>query len=131
MTAKVDYLKKISIHVIFSMETEPDHSGDRQAEFELIYGIGKEGITPFEKAIYGKTPGDEFSVQLNPGETYHYFEHLNLPGIEGSPVTSPYVMKAEIKSVTTPDNNEIVKAMASRDKDSCAGSGCDCGCGCS
>ena len=99
---KVENLKKITL--VFQAGTCPEimNLRPRHSEFEFIFGLSPEGMTPFEYELVDKFVGEEISLYL----------------------------KARIIGVAAPETREIIKAMAERAQQSqggCAGGDCDCG----
>jgi hypothetical protein len=123
----VDYLKKIGLAVAAgSTQKDVDLAG-KPSNLSFIYGVGTEGITLFEKALFAKLPGDEVMIEVQPHQTDDLLGHLK-PSIEGIAPESDtsYFLKVRIESVDTPDQREIIRAIA----EGVASDGCDCGCGC-
>jgi hypothetical protein len=131
---KVENLKKITLALQAGtcpgiMDLRP-----KDLEFEFIFGLSPEGMTPFEYALVDRAIGEEISLQLHK-ETYrHFFEHLNPPISDLFDGCSELHLKVKIIGIATPQNREIIKAMAERAQQSeggCGGGDCECGCGCS
>lgn len=116
-TQTIENLTKVSL----SMGTGNQTSA---MPFEFVYGTGTEGITPFEKALFGKTIGDEVRFDLAPGEFCSILGHLQLPFLNQTGIIEPVSLLATICRIDKATDLEVVKAMA-------AGGSCsDCGCGC-
>lgn len=95
-------------------------------KIEFIYGIATGGITPFEKTLYQKRAGDKLITTIDPSEADAYFGPLSRGIRNWLPERGELALTVGIDSVSTPEDREIVKALA-------AGGGCggDCDCGCS
>ena len=92
--------------------------------FEFVYGIGTEGITPFEKALFGKTIGAEVRFDLSPGAFCSTMGHLQLPFLNQTGILEPVSLQVTVDRIAKATDQEVVKAIA-------AGGSCnDCGCGC-
>jgi hypothetical protein len=116
-TLTIENLMKVSLTL---------KSGDpaSAAPFEFIYGVGPEGITPFEKALFGKGVGDEVRFDISAADYCQTMGHLELPLLKQTGILQPVSLQVTIEAITTPTDQEVVKAMA-------AGGSCsDCGCGC-
>lgn len=122
---KVDSLKKISL--LFESGTAPDRMDltSSPIKYEFILGAGSEGLTPFEYELVNKSIGDEFVVQIHQAEIPSRFEHMASFVIENIGKSDLFYLKVKIVEVSTPDNREVVKALAAN-----AGHGQSCGCGC-
>jgi hypothetical protein len=127
-STKVDNLKKISLKIeagntpaTMDLTTGPE-------TFEFIFGIGANGITPFEYELANKAPGDQFQFHVRHQEFSHFFEHFTQPirNIIGRCDCDLY-LQGSVDAVSTPGNREIIKAMAgstSGCEDGCCGDGC-------
>ena len=129
MTAEtVEGLKKVALTVrAGSAPGESDLTGG-PVPMSFIFGLGVEGLTPFEYSLVGKKPGDEVQAPVAPGETGKVFCHLNpkLPPISATDGT--FYVTARVDAVDEADSREVVQAMALMSQ--CGGEeGCGCGCG--
>ena len=92
--------------------------------FEFIYGVGPSGITPFEKALFGKAVGDRIQFNIAHTDVCESMGHLEMPLREQTGIFAPVSMRVTITGIAKAEDREVVKAMAS------GGSCGDCGCGC-
>lgn len=125
---RVENLKKITLS--FQAGTSPDtmDPAPKCSEYEFIFGIAPEGMTPFEYELVDKAEGEEVFLHLKKDAFYSFFEHLQPPIMDLFDGAEDVYLKVIIVNIATPDNREIVKAMADM---AAHGSGaCDCGCGC-
>lgn len=96
----------------------------RARPFEFIYGVGPAGITPFEKALFGKGIGDRLQFDLALADACASMGHLEQPLREQTGIAAPVSLRVTITGIARAADREVVKAMA-------AGGSCgDCGCGC-
>jgi len=125
---KVENLKKIAISI--QAGTSPDTMDliPRYPNIEFIFGLGPEGMTPFEYKLAEKVEGESVLIHLKKDDFYCFFEHLNLPLMDLFDRGDDVHLKVNINAVAPAENREIVKAMA--DMAAHGGAGCDCGCGC-
>ena len=113
----IENLTKVSL----TIKNEDSPSG---SPFEFIYGVGSQGITPFEKTLFGKGVGDQVRFDISPAEYCETIGHLELPLLKQTGIMKPMSLKVTIDAIAKPTDQEVVKAMA-------AGGSCgDCGCGC-
>ncbi|WP_419656465.1 hypothetical protein Dvar_55590 [Desulfosarcina variabilis str. Montpellier] len=113
----VDNLSKISL-------TIKDEDNLSSSPFEFIYGVGAEGITLFEKALFGKGVGDQVQFDISPADYCETIGHLELPLFKQTGIMKPISLQVTIDAISKATDHEVVKAMA-------AGGSCsDCGCGC-
>jgi hypothetical protein len=108
-------------------EVRADGSPSETTDISFIYGLGAEGITPFEKALHGKSPQESVNLKVEAQQAHSLFGHLACDILAGTQVSPPFELKATVVSVEKAKDRDLVKAMA---KSSQCGSGCDCGCGC-
>lgn len=99
-----------------------------EIHFSFIYGIGTEGLTAFEKALHGRTPGERFTIGVPSMQIHNYFEHLLNPLMEAIHIDPPFELEIEVLNVAPVSDRELVHALARKSEGS--GCGCDCGCGC-
>ncbi len=105
--------------------------GNRQSEpvdtnAVLIYGVGSDGISPFEKMLHAKSVGDEFSLPVEPGVDGVIFCHLRHWLAHAIQMAPPYTLHVTVASVAPAPAQEVVRAMA---QTTGCGGGCGCGCG--
>ncbi len=113
----IENLMKVSLTV-----TSEDHPSG--APFEFIYGVGTQGITLFEKALFGKGVGDRVQFDISPADYCETIGHLELPMLKQTGIMKPVSLQVTIDAIAKATDQEVVKAMA-------AGGSCDdCGCGC-
>ena len=126
----VDVLKEIT--VTLSADAEPERRGrtPRQTELRFIFGIGSQGLTPFEYLLNGRGVGETVRFRLGPGEWAGFFAHLSphLGSLVGGPNEGRF--NARVERVETADGRAVVKAMAASVAHGGGGCGGGCGCGC-
>ena len=123
----VDNLRKISISIEAGTSPDVMDLTKSPGKLDFIFGIGNNGITPFEYELVNKHQGDNITVRIQRDSAPVFFEHLAFPILNQIRCRDAFYLKARILSVTQPDHREIIKALA--EKSSC-GDSCDCGCGC-
>jgi hypothetical protein len=119
-------LKKISIALLAGASMELKDCSSAPEQIEFIYGIGIEGLTPFECAIDGKMAGEEGVVEVHASNRNEFFGHLMGCASKFSIDADPFYLHFKIHSVSATTPREVVKAMAG---DTGCGGNCDCGCG--
>lgn len=95
--------------------------------FEFIFGVGVQGLSPFEAALDGKTCGESVFFKIHGREISELFEHLSLPLDEFIHKVPVFHLKAFIDKIAAAEDREIVSAMAGAS--ACGQSDCGCGCG--
>ncbi len=116
---KIAPLKRVRLLLEAGNQAEQVQRFENPREFSFIFGVGREGLTPFEFELADKTVGDELLMTIKPESLAKTFEHLEveLPGGQ-----SPFYLKTRVQAVEPVSHREIIQAMAQ-----VAG---DCGCGC-
>lgn len=117
----IENLMKVTLDITADGKTK---TNGQTAVFEFIYGVGAEGITPFEKTLFGKSVGDHVRMDIGPDDYHETVGHLELPLREQIGIATATCLQATVAGITKPEDREVVKAMAS------GGSCSDCGCGC-
>ena len=112
---------KVSLNI---HTTDASVDEDTGTPFEFIYGVGPSGITPFEKALFGKGVGNRIKFDVAPSAFRETVGHLELPLREQSGIMAPVSLHVTITDVVRAHDRDVIIAMA-------AGGSCsDCGCGC-
>lgn len=93
--------------------------------YEFIFGLGAEGLVPFERALADRRVGEQISLRLDPGGLQAAFEHLPLPGILLPARAAELFLRVTVVAVEPADQREVIRQLARRS--ACGG---DCGCGC-
>ena len=125
---QVENLKKITLSYQAGTSRDAMDLSPQYPEFNFIFGLAPEGMTPFEYELAEKTEGDDILIHLEKNSLNRFFEHLNPPIWDLFDGRDEIYLRAKILEISTAENREIVKAMA--DMTAHGGGGCDCGCGC-
>jgi hypothetical protein len=99
-----------------------------ETEASLIFGIGVDGVTPFETLLFGKTVGERLDVSIEKGCPEDFFGHLTRELLPSLRMTPPFRLNVTIRAIETAESREVVQALAKTAGD--CGGDCDCGCGC-
>ncbi len=127
---KVELMKKVSLELTGgtgekSMDLVPEYP-----VFEFIFGLAPEGMIPFEYELLGRKEGENVAIPLRRQEYDTFFEHLQPPIMDLFDGRERIFLNAKIVSVNTPENREVIKAMAQIADYREGACGCGCGCGC-
>ncbi len=123
---RIDHLKKISLRLDF---TDQPESAD-YCRMIFIYGLSGNGLCPLEVELHQKEIGDSLRVVIHKDGMHEFFGHLypalcgklRLPG-----AAADMPVKVVVEAIETPDDREIIQAMAHTVGHGCGGT-CDCGC---
>ena len=88
----------------------------------FIYGLGMSGLSPLELAISGKREGDECLLRAGRNELPEFFQHISIPPLGIPETVEAFTLKITVAEVSTPDQREVVRAMA--DMADCGGHCC-------
>lgn len=125
---KVENLKKIALCIQAGTSQDTMDLTPRHPQIEFIFGLGPEGMTPFEYELTDRTEGESVLLHLKKKDFCSFFEHLNPPIMDLFDGRDDVFLTVTIDAVAPAENREVVKAMA--DMAAHGGAGCDCGCGC-
>jgi hypothetical protein len=121
---RIETLKKVTLSC--KAGSHPD-SSDLLSEtdsFDIIFGIGSEGLTPFEFELGKKTEGDSFAFDVFSKNLCKTFQHLTIPGLNVPESAEKIHFTFNVEKVAAADSREVVKAMA--ELNACQGGSCDC-----
>jgi hypothetical protein len=126
--SKVENLKMITLSLQAggsqnTLDLIPNHP-----KIKFIFGLGPEGMTPFEYRLVDKVEGDSVEFLLKKSDFLNFFEHLTPFIVNLVDKYDEVYLRATIEGITPAKNREIIKAMA--EMTAHGGAGCDCGCGC-
>jgi hypothetical protein len=125
---KVEHLKKITLSIQAGTSQDTMDLTPKYLELEFIFGLGPEGMTPFEYELADRSEGESTLLHLKKKDLCTFFEHLNPPLTDLFDAQDDVYLKVNIDAVRPAENREVVKAIA--DMAAHGGAGCDCGCGC-
>jgi hypothetical protein len=125
---KVENLKKITLAIEAGTTADVMDLSPEYPEFNFIFGLAPEGMTPFEYELVDKIEGDEVRLRLKKNTLDAFLEHIHLPIRDLMDNRDEVYLKARILKVSSAGNREIIKAMA--EMTAYGGGGCGCGCGC-
>lgn len=129
MTETVQPLKKLRLQLVAGSTPGAAPGGD-PVMVEFIYGIGSDGLSPFESALSGKKKGDILSLAVTSTGAHGYFGHClgNFQQLLGlSIMPSMIYLTVKVDDIADADNREVVRSLAKSLSHGCGGS-CDCGC---
>jgi hypothetical protein len=99
---KIGYLKKVNLEMEWDGERGP---------FDFVFGIGVDGLSPFEIDLEGKGAGYESAYHLTRAELNGLFQHL-LPPLFLCDIPEAFTLKIRVVGIGQADQREVIKAMA-------------------
>jgi hypothetical protein len=108
---KVAPLKRVTLAL--KAGTTPDKRDVKiETPFEFIFGLGTDGLVPFERKLADLSEGDEISIHIKGEEIPSYFQHLALSPTNITKALKNYYLDVRVLKVTTADPKEVIGAMA-------------------
>ncbi len=132
MTTTIQQLKNVKLAILAGIEPEGYSLTASPAIFEFIYGIGTEGLEPFEVVLSDKCAGDNVVLTLTADEAPQFFGRFLRPirQLLGLHLLPPILfLQMTVTVVADADNREVVQALAKSTGHGGCGGSCDCGCG--
>lgn len=121
---KISALKKVTFSFTAGTQMGQNDLNPESSTFDIIYGLGVEGLTPFEFQITDKSEGDSICLRLDSHEVCRTFQHITLPHFNAPDANDPVFLQFQVEKVVEADSREIIKAMA--EMSACSGDSCDC-----
>ncbi len=119
---KVGPFKKVTLELEAGTMPESMDLSPGPARFEFIFGLGREGLTPFECELADRAEGESVIIQLRPEELSEAFQHLQIPLLGVTDEVASFYLKADVKKIVQADQREVVGALA--DIANCGGHCC-------
>lgn len=123
-------MNKVAVTVSLTNDSL-DGTPAEPVSLSFIYGIGREGLSPFECCLEGGRLGEHKEFSVKGSEVAESFAGL-FPLVRTlvNATIRPAVMKfdIEILGIEKVENRELVAALASSTSGCGSGGSCDCGC---
>jgi len=119
----IQALKKVTLFVNAGTQPDGNDLNPKSSTFEFIFGLGIEGLTPFEFLLSKQSEGDTFSLKVHPHDVCKTFQHIALPAFDFPESIESVFFKFQVIKVEDANSRELIKAMA--ELSSCGGS-CEC-----
>ncbi|MBW2023598.1 MAG: hypothetical protein JRI39_14255 [Deltaproteobacteria bacterium] len=109
---KVAYLKRVTLVVGGgSSRSEADISQMRK-RISFIFGIGTDGLSPFEMELSGRAAGDVVYLDISGRNRREFFGHVLLWFMPEMEILESEVMKVLIERIEQPSQRDVVKELA-------------------
>ena len=108
----VEYLKRIDLHV--EAGGTPDNMDIliEPSEFAFIFGIGTNGLSPFEYQLADKSEGETITLEISKPESHLVFQHIGVPIPKLPDQETSYFLKFRIDKITTAEQRDVIRALA-------------------
>ena len=123
---KVSPLKKISMRYTGGSTQDINDLIGEPAPLEFIFGLGPDGLTPFEYALDGKVVGDKVQYRIERSRIIETFGHLLSEMGQMPAGAASFYLNIEITDIGEPGQRELIRALAATTE---CGGACGCGCG--
>lgn len=128
----IEPLKKVKLSIAAGIRPGGNDLTPTPLEYEFLYGIGSQGLEPFEAALHGKATGECLTVTVAASEAPIFFGRflrpvLRLLGLQTCPAA--LFLSLSVTRVADAENREVVQALAREAGHGGCGGSCDCGCG--
>ena len=121
-------LTKVTLELAVTVDSPTGPQPVPVTDFSFVFGLGTQGLSPFEMELSGKQPGDRMHMQVGAAQAVEVFEHLLGPVLKALDTEPPLDFDLEVKAVSGVSDRELVKALAQKGGESGCGCGCDnCG----
>jgi len=127
----IQQLKKVRLAILAGSEPGKHSLTATPVNFEFIYGIGAEGLEPFEVVLGDKWVGEHVVLTVTADEGPLFFGRFlgSIRQVLGLHLLPPTLfLSMTVMAVVDPDNREVVQALARSTGHGGCGGSCDCGC---
>lgn len=111
-TETVAYLKKIDLQVEAGETPENMDLSSEPLAFAFIFGIGTNGLAPFEYQLADKTVGETITMEITGSDTHSVFQHIGVPIPKLPEHVSSFYLKFRIRKITPAEQRDIIRALA-------------------
>lgn len=111
-TQTVDHLTKVKLNLGAEIKPTGEELISTGVSYEFVAGVGSQGYSPIEYELMGKKAGDHFQLTIEAGKITEFFAHLPIPSGLAQANTQPIRLHVNIDQINTPDQAEIIHAMA-------------------
>lgn len=121
---KIDNLTKVTLSLQAGTAPAADDLTPEPVTFEFIYGIGSQGLTPFEFELANRSEGETVVIPVRQTEASGFFGFIRPPVLSRTSGHEAFYLRARIVKVARAEGREVVRAMA--DMTACGECGGDC-----
>jgi len=119
----VEPLKRVVIGVSGGTKAKGKQTFGPHRTVSFIFGLGSEGLTPFEMTIEGKRPGEVVVLDLDNEDKLQFFGHVLLWFMPDQGVLDSEVLRVVVKELKDVPQREIIRELAEITE---FGHGCSC-----
>jgi hypothetical protein len=119
----IAYMRKVTLSLSAGEEGKRTEAGLDPKQFDFIFGIGSDGLTPLERILEGRQEKDELLLETKGNDSVHIFQHLWFPEVDALFRQASSFLKITVLSVSEADPRDVIRALAetARCGDDCCG----------
>ena len=108
----IQYMSKVTLSLSAGEDGTRAENGLDPKQFDFVYGIGSEGLTPLESVLEGRQENDELFLEIKGNDPVHIFQHLWFPEIDALFREAPSLLKITVLSVSEATPRDVIRALA-------------------
>ena len=112
MVEKIEHFRKVTLSLEAGAAKASMDLTPKPLHFEFIYGLGTEGLTPFEKELAHRGEGEVLILSIKREDFNETFKHLALPAMKIPEHLNLFYLKIRVDRVIPADQREVIGAMA-------------------
>ena len=120
---RVEPLKRVVIRVSSGKKVKGEQVFEPDKPVSFIFGLGSQGLSPFEMALEGKRPGDVVMFDLTNEDRLHFFGHVLLYFMPDQGVLDSQFLRVVVEEIRDAHQREIIRELAEITE---FGHGCSC-----
>jgi hypothetical protein len=124
----IAFMQKVTLQIAMTQAHHLSGPTAPATPYTFIYGIGAQGLSPFEQALSERRPGEELTFEVHSDQWQAFWGHLSPCHIVERPSSASCQLKIRVLAVEPAASREVVKALA---QSSACGEGCGGGDCCS
>lgn len=105
-------LKKVTVVMESGTTANTMDLSPTPMEYDFIFGLGGQGLTPFEMELSEKREGYEVILYFKREDMPFLFQHLSPPFAHFPANLNTIYLKVQVKRVIPADRREVIKALA-------------------
>lgn len=126
MPKKVQVLEKVNLLFSVLEDDRAEPVDGQEWSLSFVYGLGAEGLTPFEQDLADKSVGESLLIRLSTARLSWYFHDLKLPPLPIPTGKEIFFLRVRIVGIEPVSQRELIRAMAATTECHHDGGGC-CG----
>jgi hypothetical protein len=109
---KIRNLEKVHLSIETGRTPDSMDLTPRPIPFNFIFGVGTNGLTPFEYELTERTVGETLVLSMTMEKIPELFGHLSFHFPPLPEISEPFYLKIRLLEVSQADQREVIKSMA-------------------